>query len=565
MSKPFVILSALLLFVLAPGAAAQDESQVTKGLEQWAKAYRANKIDFGSRGDIGPTSIGRKADALPKGLLGVLTAARELEAMLDVAAELGTPKTLLAALAIAAVDQDDVRYKPDAMPHSVRRLGEAAVARFTSAENLATLEGIARDGAPRAGRGIGPGMQAAALRALGTAPGDGRRELFRSALENADADVRAGAADALAKRGTADDLHELGRVLRAERDGVAIAALGSALAAISQREREALEGAARDAIADAAVEALGRSAWRVDMVLVDLLESVRSARAIPGLIGVLDRFLTDQRSVKSGALSGVLRHRAHEALLALTGAAFPMDDPARWRTWWDDNQATLTVSAQPAERSAGDTSSGFFGIPVRGTRVVFIVDLSGSMTANIKKFGEDTGGTGGSEYTSRLVVAQKQVWDSIQRLEEDAMFDVIAFSQDVRAWEGKLVPATDANKKKARRFIDEFAAKGGTNLWGGMMKALEFQHGSNATTNELELDELFLLSDGAPTVGEVINPREILRMVTEANRSKRVRINTVFLEGVGSTMDPDPKPGEMGPAELMQELARENGGVFVKR
>lgn len=557
------ILAVLVAHLMIAFASAQDAAAVTKGLDQWLKAYRANKIARGSRAEIGPNSIGRKSGALPKGLLGLLTAYREIEGMLDAAAKNESEGVLLAVLGVAAVEQDDVRYKPEAMAHSVRLLGEAALAHFTSEGSRTTLEKVVAEGAKGAPKGVAAGMQAAALRALATSGIESARSLARGAMENPDPDVRTAAADALGKRGTADDIGALTKALEAEREGNPLAALGMALLGIVQREKANLDQPTRDAVASAVAAALGRSEWRVDMVLVDLAEATRSTKAIPALIDVLQRFVADSKAVRSGALSGVLRYRAHEALLSLTGAAFPMEDPAKWREFWEKNSATLTVSPEPAARPAGATSSGFFGIPVRGTRVVFIVDLSGSMTAHIRPLNK-TASEG--EYTSRLAVAQEQAWDSIQHLEEDAMFDIVAFNQEPMTWQGKLVPATEANKKKAKKFIDEFQAKGGTNLWGGLMKALEFAPGSNAAKNELALDEIFLLSDGAPTVGEILDPREILRLVKDANATKRVRINTVFLQGEGSIdMDPQTKAGEMGPADLMENLAKDSGGSYVKR
>ena len=63
-------------------------------------------------------------------------------------------------------------------------------------------------------------------------------------------------------------------------------------------------------------------------------------------------------------------------------------------------------------------------------------------------------------------------------------------------------------------------------------------------------DEVFVLSDGEPSVGQLINPTEILEAVREINNLRKIRINTVFA-GNGEGL------------EFMKKLAGENGGIFV--
>jgi hypothetical protein len=89
---------------------------------------------------------------------------------------------------------------------------------------------------------------------------------------------------------------------------------------------------------------------------------------------------------------------------------------------------------------------------------------------------------------------------------------------------------------------------------------LELVYGNHYET---VVDELFLLSDGAPSVGEVLDPIEILRLTREINRFKEVRINTVFI----SSQTPPQVAAQqqnmsLSPKELMRRMARENGGKF---
>jgi hypothetical protein len=106
-------------------------------------------------------------------------------------------------------------------------------------------------------------------------------------------------------------------------------------------------------------------------------------------------------------------------------------------------------------------------------------------------------------------------------------------------------------------------ADGGTNVWAGMETALKIKslvYGSRYDTN---VDELFIVSDGAPTVGEVQDPLEILRLVEESNRWAGVRINAIFISSATPPEGRQAQPDlSIPPAELMRRMAAQNGGKF---
>ena len=66
------------------------------------------------------------------------------------------------------------------------------------------------------------------------------------------------------------------------------------------------------------------------------------------------------------------------------------------------------------------------------------------------------------------------------------------------------------------------------------------------------IDEVFLLSDGEPSTGEVTAADLLLEMVDRANELHRIRFHCVHLGGGGG-------------AQLLRELAQRNDGVFVQR
>jgi Mg-chelatase subunit ChlD len=93
---------------------------------------------------------------------------------------------------------------------------------------------------------------------------------------------------------------------------------------------------------------------------------------------------------------------------------------------------------------------------------------------------------------------------------------------------------------------------GGTNLYDGLAKALQLGELKFGEQSETKIDELFVLSDGEPTAGEVRDTDGLLQIVREANKYAKVRIHTIFT-------------GEGNGSDLLKRLAEENGGVFVQR
>jgi hypothetical protein len=101
-------------------------------------------------------------------------------------------------------------------------------------------------------------------------------------------------------------------------------------------------------------------------------------------------------------------------------------------------------------------------------------------------------------------------------------------------------------------------------LFAGLDGALDIRSALPGDRYASQVDEVLVLSDGAPTVGNIIATEEILRLIGETNRYSRVTIHTVFL---GSKVPGarDRVPGDYTPYELMAELAKQNGGKFVHR
>lgn len=131
--------------------------------------------------------------------------------------------------------------------------------------------------------------------------------------------------------------------------------------------------------------------------------------------------------------------------------------------------------AEPIAPAAIQT--GIFGLEARGNRFVYVFDRSASM-------GEPDG--------RPLARAKEELLASIERLGGVQQFYVVFYNQRQHIFHasdarGRLVFATDDNKRAARRFIEAVRADGGTRHFEALLTGLQ-----------LRPDVMFVLTDGEP-------------------------------------------------------------------
>ena len=124
------------------------------------------------------------------------------------------------------------------------------------------------------------------------------------------------------------------------------------------------------------------------------------------------------------------------------------------------------------------------------------------------------------------------------RLKGRDSVNVIFFETGVDAWrQKKMAPLTATNRRSLEKYIRVRKPRGGTNLWGGLERAL-------ASSG---VDTIFLLSDGSPGSGTYTSTADILRETGRRNQTRRIAIHCVSI-GTDST--------------LLKKLAAANGGKF---
>jgi Mg-chelatase subunit ChlD len=108
--------------------------------------------------------------------------------------------------------------------------------------------------------------------------------------------------------------------------------------------------------------------------------------------------------------------------------------------------ASIDLSSGAAMPASGTAGTSFFGLEARGSRIVYIVDVSGSMYID-----------------DRLATLKQQLIDSLRELPEHGHFAIVTFQSVPRALMGRgWTAATRANKSAAEAEIENLQAAGGT-------------------------------------------------------------------------------------------------------
>ena len=312
--------------------------------------------------------------------------------------------------------------------------------------------------------------------------------------------------------------------------------------------------------------------WRVRASAVASIARTGRAVAVPPLL--------DAMKTAKGRLLDDIR----DALIALTGQAYPAAEPP-WRAWWDIAGATFAGPRDPKpEKPAGGgdpvakgppsviPSKGvegfqFYGIESHSTRVLFILDFSGSML---------WAGSERDEKVKKIDVLRKEMRKSLAGLPDGAIFNLIAFSSDVRPWKKEPQVRDIKSAAEALLWVEKAPVDGGTNI-GDALEAGFKMMGVGLQKDRTEppaFDTVFFMTDGKPSVGKVTQTKQILAAVRRWNDGRKVRIHVVGMGGHKKPAPGAPAPGGPGAKpkdpkeddideEFLKTLAAENGGQCV--
>jgi Mg-chelatase subunit ChlD len=178
--------------------------------------------------------------------------------------------------------------------------------------------------------------------------------------------------------------------------------------------------------------------------------------------------------------------------------------------------------------SPGAAHTQFFGLEAQGNKFVYVLDRSDSM---------------GENHEARMKAAKNELLNSLKDLDQRQQFYIIFYNEAPRLFDpgiskGRLVFATDDNKRRAEQFIAGVRPDGGTNHMAALTAALR-----------LRPDVIFLLTDGEAK--DDLSADELKRI--DAINGGAAIINVVQFA-------PEPRP-----SSSLVELAQANRGeqVFV--
>lgn len=298
--------------------------------------------------------------------------------------------------------------------------------------------------------------------------------------------------------------------------------MGAAAALAEVRTPEALE---------ALVAMVPDESWSVRVEVLRQLFKARPKQAIPALIARMD--------VEAGRLASDV----HAALVGITALDLGRRSEA-WQRWWaGEGEAFQVPGAREAQRALDERAASkdrggttaqpedFYEIQVESERVVFVLDTSGSMRKPVQ--------TVGTIEKSRMDLAKEQLTEVVRSMPEGTLFNVVFFEETVKALSRKTLEMNRSNRQKALRFVRDQYAIGGTALYPAL--ELAFQ--------DPLVDTVYLLSDGAPTVGELTDIEEIRAEVARWNAARHVKVHGVSM-GQDST--------------LLQWLCQDTGGTYKR-
>jgi Mg-chelatase subunit ChlD len=184
----------------------------------------------------------------------------------------------------------------------------------------------------------------------------------------------------------------------------------------------------------------------------------------------------------------------------------------------------------------GGSAVEFFGTVGHGNKIVFILDVSGSMDENAY--------SGQGRRVTRFERARQELVRSISQLYSDQEFAVLLFSSDCRPMfdlpqnKVQFLAATSRHKQQFKHWLASIQPAGGTDPRTSLEVALA-----------LYPDAIFLLTDGEFRVGRD-GPigKAVIRLVRNLN-THRIPIHTIAYQDQRSR-------------HTLETIAEDSGGTF---
>lgn len=311
---------------------------------------------------------------------------------------------------------------------------------------------------------------------------------------------------------------------------------------------------------------LDDEAWQVQAAALESLPRLSDKEGVRAKAPLLVEFMEN--------VSGRMRDDAADALLRITGKKLGTD-PDAWRKFLETGEVPKPPEAEGGAPTGGGYGNQakkphFYGIEVTSEKVVIVLDVSLSMNDELdidldrlrretSRRKAVTGGDGPPpdakpedqgydipwwRIKSRLDLARYQTINLIAQLQPEQKFELILFSTKVKPWMGRMVPATSNNKQKAIQVLENLVPEDKTNTWGAIVSAFDLMDNERKSYGAGP-DTMYLVTDGAPSVGDIVDPDEIYEATMQLWKVAQIRIHCI---GIGVNL------------KFMRKLCRKTGG-----
>ena len=318
----------------------------------------------------------------------------------------------------------------------------------------------------------------------------------------------------------------------------------------------------------AILHGLNDAVWSVRLRAAELAGTVR-ARAV---LEALPEYLDDERMRVSRAV--------HHALVELSGIPFE-PSRAKWMAWINGDGATYDPAlAPPASSRRLDATKRLRKGTVTGERTIFldltlvsrhvaiVLDRSGSMRepwadmqlgASVKrgkaqaKKHADTPRRRGGKATDKPLTRWRAVTHELNELllslkqsGPGAVVNVVVFGNEAESVFPHAKKLDGARVRTIKKWLEGTEPAGRTALYDGVAMALA----------DPRVDNVIVLSDGAPSAGSYFTKTALLRAIREANHWRRARIDVI---AIGSSRVASKW------RDLLRRVARESGGICLSK
>ncbi|MED5329719.1 MAG: HEAT repeat domain-containing protein [Planctomycetota bacterium] len=277
--------------------------------------------------------------------------------------------------------------------------------------------------------------------------------------------------------------------------------------------------------------------WRVRLASIRAMANLKTRRATSALADLLD------------SEKGRLREDIVIALQRLTGRTFGFDS-SEWKLFLqeapEDFLSHADIVAFHTPRYAGGLT--YYTVQTASLNFVLLTDLSGSMSALAQV-------VSGYEHLDRprIEIAKLELERLIGTLKEEVSFNLIGFNGKIHTWRKDLVQANPRQTTEALSEVRNYHADGGTNLFE-IFKNLydDAEKGLDSpVTRTVDVDTVFLLTDGIPSSGHISSTDLLLSYVEQRHRTSQIKIHCLSLSE------------DVNAGFFLQRLAEITGGVFA--